>query len=361
MNEYKNRIQSVIAQLPEEADGALVMSQVNRLYLTGYDADTGFLLITRGGCAFVTDFRYIEAANAALDGVCEAVVYSKLGDTLPSLCDKFGAKALLTERERITVAQSAQISEALLPCRAIVSETLDDILMSMRTTKTIAELELVRAAQAITEQSFRHILTCVKEGVSERDLALELEFHMRRSGAQRVAFDLIVAAGPNGSMPHAVPSDYRIKKGDFITFDIGAVVGGYHSDMTRTVSLGEVSEDKLKVYETVRAAQRAGIEYLMSGGTDAFSADKAARDVIEKAGYGKCFGHSTGHAVGLEIHETPSLSPSSKSTLSPGCIVTVEPGIYLAGQFGVRIEDMLYITEDSAIDLTNIERELIVL
>jgi len=359
--QFTDRLSRLVAQLPEEADGALVTSQVCRLYLTGYNADTGFLLVTRGGCAFVTDSRYIEAASNALEGVCQAVCYSKFGQTMRDLCEEFGAKALVIERGSLTLAEADRFAEAFEPVELLRTSHLDDIIGSMRLCKNLHELEQIKAAQLLTEQCLLRLFDKIKEGVSEKELALELEFDMRRNGAERVAFDLIIAAGPNGSMPHAVPSDYKVKPGDFITFDIGSVINGYHSDMTRTVAFGQVSDEQMKVYETVRKAQAASIDYLVGGGLSCFEADKIARDIITEAGYGDCFGHGLGHGVGVEIHEAPRLSYVSKDILSPGCVVTVEPGIYLEGRFGVRIEDMLYITEGSAIDLTNIQRELIVL
>ena len=361
MNVYKQRLDSIVSQLPENAGGALVTSQISRLYLTGLDVDNGFLLVTRQGCALITDFRYIEVARHTLEGVCEAVVYKKLSDTFAELLGRFGASSLLIERERLTIAERQRLAEALEPVELLDSDCLDTVLGSLRISKNTAELGLIRAAQAVTEKAFRRILDFIKEGVSESDLALELEFDMRRRGAQRVAFDLIIAAGANGSKPHAVPGDNRIRQGDFITFDIGAVVGGYHSDMTRTVALGTVTNEQLTVYETVRRAQAAGIEYLMAGGLDCKEADATARSIIEKAGYGDCFGHSLGHGVGMEIHEKPNLSPAATGTIPEGSIVTVEPGIYIEGRFGVRIEDMLYICDGSAIDLTGIEHELIVI
>lgn len=361
MNEYKSRIERLLSQLPEDADGALVTSQVSRLYLTGYDADTGFLIVTRNGCEFITDFRYIEAAAARLEGVCAAEKYVKFDETLKEVCARLGAERLLIERDRLTISEGLRLSAAAKPVVLVESSALDDALNAMRVGKSLTELDKIRRAQDVTERSYRRVLELIREGVTERELALALEFDMRKSGASRVAFDLIVAGGANGSMPHAVPSDYRIQKGDFITFDIGAVVDGYHSDMTRTVAFGDVTREQAEVYDIVLKAQKAGIEYLMAGNDNCFEADKTARDVICAAGYGDCFGHSTGHGVGLEIHEAPSLSPTGKATMSEGCVVTVEPGIYIAGRFGVRIEDMLYITEGSAIDLTGVEKELIVI
>ena len=361
--QYIDRLDRVVAQLPENADGAFVTSQVCRFYLTGYNADTGFLLVTRGGCAFVTDARYIEAASAALEGICPAVCYTrgKFGEVIVGLCGEMGAKSLIIERGSVTLAEVERYEKSFEPVEILRSEHLDNIISSMRLSKTEFEMEQIKAAQRLTERSLRRILGMIKEGVSEREIALELEFDMRRSGAEKVAFDLIVAAGPNGSMPHAVPSDYRIRPGDLITFDIGSTVNGYNSDMTRTVAFGRISDEQLKVYETVRTAQKAAIDYITAGGFSCPEADQIARTIITEAGYGECFGHGLGHGVGVEIHEAPTLSHISKDDMCEGCVVTVEPGIYLEGKFGVRIEDMLYITKDSAIDLTDFETDLIVL
>lgn len=366
MNPYANRLYSVAEQLPDDVDGVLITSQVSRRYLTGLDIDNGYLILTRAGTCFITDSRYIEAAQRALEDVCSAVEYSAaadsgLGKTLTEQMEALSADSLLIDSEYVSVAQAKRLEKYVYPHELICDERLDTILSSMRASKQSGELELIRAAQMITERSFNHILELVREGVTEKELALNLEFDMRRSGADDIAFDLIVAAGPNGSMPHAVPGDYTIKKGDFITFDIGAKVGGYHSDMTRTVVLGSVTDEQRIVYETVKHAQKAGIEYLMNGGRNCAEADRAARGVIEQAGYGKYFGHTTGHGVGLEIHEAPSLSSRSKSDIADKAVVTVEPGIYLPGRFGVRIEDMIYCSDDGCIDLTGITRELIVL
>ena len=360
-SDYKNRIERLAAQLPSDIDGAIITSQVNRHFLTGYDTDTGWLIVTKNGSAYTTDFRYIEAASAALDGVCSVAMFGNFSEVMRGLLDSFNADKLLVERERLFLADAAQLAKAIAPHQTVETPQLDEILNSMRICKNEYELEMCRAAQRITEASLKQLFSCVREGVTERELALELEFIMRRSGAQRVAFDLIVAGGANSSMPHAVPGDYRVQKGDFITFDIGSVVAGYHSDMTRTVALGGVTDEMKKVYDIVLKAQLAGVDYLTSGGTDAYQADKIARDIIAAEGYGECFGHSLGHGVGLEIHELPRLAPTSKATLTTGNIVTVEPGIYLEGRFGVRIEDMLYITENSAINLAEFDKELIIL
>lgn len=361
MNTYATRLCSFIDQLPDDVDGALIISQINRRYLTGLDIDNGYLIATRSGCCLITDSRYIEVAARSLEDVCDTAVYSVLGDTLNEQLDRLDADSLLIEAAGVTLAQAHSLEKSVDPHELIGDDRLDAILCSMRVSKSNEELELVRTAQRVTEQCFTRTLEDLREGMTERDIALALEFDIRRSGADGISFDLIVAGGANSSMPHAVPGDYAIRRGDFITFDIGATVGGYHSDMTRTVALGSVTDEQRMVYETVKRAQSAAIEYLMSGGVSCFDADRAARDVIAQAGYGDNFGHSTGHGVGLEIHEAPSLSARSRGTIPDGAIVTVEPGIYLEGRFGVRIEDMVYCSEKGCIDLTGLTHELIIL
>ncbi len=359
--QYIDRINRLVAQLPADADGALVTSQVCRFYLTAYNADTGWLLVTRSGSGFITDSRYIEAATDALWGICPALCYTDLGEVVRGLCADMNVSSLLVERSTMTLEEYDRFTRSFEPVKLLASSHLDDIISNMRLSKNEFELAQIKAAQRVTETSLRRIFCMLEPGVTEKEIALALEYDMRRRGAEKVAFDLIVAAGPNGSMPHAVPSDYKLQRGDFITFDIGSVVGGYHSDMTRTVSLGRVGPEQMRVYNTVRTAQKASIDYLLGGGRSCVEADRIARDIIAAEGFGKHFGHGLGHGVGAEIHEAPRLSPKSTATLCEGCVVTVEPGIYLEGQFGVRIEDMLYITADSAIDLTDMETDLIVI
>ena len=204
------------------------------------------------------------------------------------------------------------------------------------------------------------MLTFLRPGVTEREAALEIEFYMRRHGAEGVAFDLIVITGAKTSMPHGVPGEEKIQPGDFVTMDTGAVVNGMHSDMTRTVAIGHADDEMRQVYHTVLKAQQNAIAAVHAG-VACKAVDFAARSVIEQAGYGEYFGHSTGHSVGLEIHESPAFSPRSEAIAQENMVITVEPGIYLPGKFGVRIEDMVRVTQNGCEDLTNAKKELIVL
>jgi len=351
-----NPIKHIQKSLPHRT-AALIESPVNRRYLTGFASSYGHLLITQDSAIFLTDSRYIEAAQASITAC--PVEEVKAG-RLRALCKQHGVKKILPEGE-CNLARARQLRE-MLP--GIYFDTrakrLSALLQDLRVCKSPAEIEKITQAQRIAELAFEHVLGKIAPGVTERELALELDYFMLRGGAEALSFDTIVLAGESGSQPHGIPGDRKLQRGDLITFDFGAVVDGYHSDMTRTVALGEPSAQQRKIYETVLTAQLAALESIKPGAT-CKSVDKAARDVIEAAGFGEHFRHGTGHGVGLEVHEAPRLSKLSKDTLKPGMVVTVEPGIYLPGQCGVRIEDMVVVTEMGYENLTKTSKEMIVL
>ncbi|MBR4858746.1 MAG: aminopeptidase P family protein [Clostridia bacterium] len=345
-------------QLSLENGGAyLIVSPENRRWLTGFASSDGYLLVTKTEAVFLVDSRYIEAAQKQI-AVCESVLLTSLSAQLPEYIKNFGITALYTEAQRLSVADFEEIkSISSCPC---VADKADGVIDSLRRIKTEIEKSKILKAQAIAERAFDRILDFIKIGVTEREIALELDFFMLKNGAECVSFETIAVSGKNSSMPHGVPCDKKIEKGDFITLDFGAVVDGYHSDMTRTVAVGEVSSKQAEVYETVLSAQLKSLEALKAG-VPCFDADAAARNIISNAGYGKYFGHGTGHGVGIEIHEAPRLSPKSDAILKAGDIVTVEPGIYLPDEFGVRIEDMAFITENGFENLTKSPKSLIIL
>ncbi len=347
-----------ILSLPPSVDGALIVSETNRRYFTSFSSSAGVLLATKRGSVFLTDSRYIEAAGAAVK-CCEVLELKKLSEQLPELCKRLGCKRLMIEADRLTVSELKSYRKIL---NGVVLTTLgtDKLIDNLRMKKTQNEINSVIKAQRIAEKAFEHILGFIKEGVTEREIALELDFFMLKNGAEAISFETIAISGANTSMPHGVPTDKRVCRGDFITMDYGAVVDGYHSDMTRTVALGEVSDEQVKVYNTVLEAQLKALSVLKAG-VKCSDADAAARDLINSAGYGDYFRHSTGHGVGLEIHEKPNLSPLSKQTLDVGNIVTVEPGIYISGKFGVRIEDLAVITKNSCENLTKSTKNLVIL
>lgn len=340
-------------------DAALIFSEENRLYFTQFPSSDGALVVFSDNALFFTDSRYTEAAAKCIgdDLVLDS---SNLYEKLSGLFEEKGVKKVALENDKITLAQFEELKEKLPSVEFVTTGELSSAVEEIRIVKEESEIEKIKAAQKIAEDAFSHIITFIKEGMTEKEISLELDFYMLSHGAEALSFETIAVAGKNSSMPHGVPGDYKVQKGDFITMDYGAVVDGYHSDMTRTVCLGEPTEKMREVYNTVLEAQKKGLEALHDG-ISGVDADKAAREVIENAGYGKNFGHGLGHGVGVEIHEAPRLSPKAPHTLKSGHVVTVEPGIYLPGEFGVRIEDMAIITDDGCINLTSCPKELIIL
>ena len=345
--------------LKSKNDCVIISSPENRRYFTSFNSSDGFLVITVDEATFFTDSRYIEAAQNQVT-VCKSVLLRRVSETIVPYLKEKNIENIYLETERLTVAELNSLKKAFDFCKVEAKEEVDEIINKARAVKTDYEVDCIKKAQKIAEDAFSHILTFIKEGVTEKEIALELDFFMLKNGAEAVSFETIAVSGKNSSMPHGVPTDKKIENGDFITMDFGAVYNGYHSDMTRTVIVGKPTEKQKEVYETVLKAQKSALEVLKNGVTG-FDADKVARDIIENAGYKENFGHGTGHGVGIEIHESPNLSPYSKATLETGNVVTVEPGIYIPDEFGVRIEDMALITEDGYINLTSCEKELIIL
>lgn len=340
-------------------DAALIMSQENRFYFTGFNSSYGLLLVTADDALLLTDGRYIEAAQNKVSD-CRVELHDLSKSQLKEFFDRYGAKTVAVEGGRITVLDLANFITALPGFELISDGSLDNAINLLRSIKDEQEIEKIVAAQRIAEKGFDHICNFIKEGKTEKEIQLELDFFMLSHGAEALSFETIAVSGANGSMPHGVPTDKPVKKGEFITLDFGAVYEGYHSDMTRTVALGNVSDEQIFVYNTVLQAQLNSIAFIKAGVTGK-AADEAARSVIRNAGYGDCFGHSTGHGVGVEIHEFPNVSYTNEKPLPAGSVVTVEPGIYLPGKFGVRIEDMVRVTADGCENLTDCTKELIIL
>ena len=354
-----NRIEKLMKALPENADAAIITSDVNRRYFTGLGSSAGTLLAFRDAAYFIIDFRYIEVAKATVTGA-EVILQDKLYEQLGELLKKHGARTVAIETGYLTVGELDLYRTKLPECEFSTAATLNDAILEMRSLKDESEIAAIRKAQSITDAAFLEIL--IKPGKTEKEIAAYLEYCMRRLGADGLAFETIAAGGPNSAMPHAVPGDRPLQQGDFFTMDYGAAWGGYCSDMTRTVAIGEPTDEMRKVYETVLAAQLTGIGKAVAG-VSCRAVDAAARDLIYGAGYEGCFGHSLGHSVGIEIHELPGFSPSADPGViaREGMVITVEPGIYLEGRFGVRIEDMVWISPDGTKDLTNSSKELIIL
>lgn len=347
--------------LKEQGNGysALIISPENRKYFTQFGSSDGFLLVSPDRSVFITDGRYIEAAEKQISN-CEVRLLGKAYPQIAEILGEMGCKHLLVESTRMTVATYNSLKGVLKNTSISTDTTLDSLINTLRSVKTDFEAESIQKAQRIAEDAFGHILKFIKIGVSEKEIALQLDFYMLNHGGEALSFETIAVSGKNSSMPHGVPSDKRIEKGDFITMDFGTVINGYHSDMTRTVAVGFATDEMKNVYNTVLKAQQNCLDNIKAG-ISCKDGDRFAREIIKNSGYGQYFTHSTGHGVGVEIHEFPNLSPASQSTLQPGNIVTVEPGIYIPDKFGVRIEDMALITEKGCTNLTKAPKELIIL
>ncbi len=340
-------------------DGAVLTSAANCRYLSGFASSAHTVFVTKEETYFLTDFRYGEAARKHCKD-CRVVTYQRLEKSMEEIIRRHELKNVLFERQTMTLADADRFGKLCqgLGVNAVWDNTLDEAMQSIRSVKNPAEVEKIKAAQALTDGAFEHILPRLQAGKTEREIALEIEFFMRKNGADGVAFDLIVVSGANGSQCHGVPGEKTLKRGDFITMDTGALLDGYHSDMTRTVALGSVSEEQEKVYNTVLQAQLAAIQTVRAG-IHCHVVDRAARDIIDRE-YPRTFGHTTGHSLGVEIHEWPYFGPACEAMTRPGMVMTVEPGIYLEGKFGVRIEDMVLITETGCENLTHSPKELII-
>ena len=353
-----SRIEKLLGKIPVNCDGALVTTFTNRAYLTDLMSSAGVLLLFRDGAYFFTDSRYIEVARKTVKGA-EVIQQDKIMQQVSDICKDRGAKRLMIERE-LTLMQFDMFKQGAPDLEFVDSPELSDAIRELRAVKEPQEIEKICAAQAITDKAFLEILNFIKPGVSEKQIASELEYYMRRLGADGLAFGTIVASGENSSMPHHVPGDRIIKLGDLVTMDFGAKYQGYCSDMTRTIAVGDISEEENKIYHTVLEAHIKSMEAAKAG-CSGKALDKIARDIIDAAGYQGCFGHSLGHSLGLDIHEAPGCSPARDSILPANTIMTIEPGIYIEGKYGVRIENMILITEDGYKNLTGSERELITL
>lgn len=354
-----DRTQRLISQtnLPSQ-QAILVHKTSNIFYLSGYTGE-GLLLLTHDIKAIITDFRYIEQASNQAPGFAVHSISNEVNhiNLAAQLLRDLQIKELLYEDDCLTVKGFHEMQDAM---SGISFSSLDLAPEKLRTIKDQDELSLIGEAFLISTQAFDYILGFIKVGLTEKQIQLALNFKMFELGAQALAFDSIVASGPNGSLPHAIPGLRAVQKGDLITLDFGAKYQGYCADMTRTVAVGEPSEELRHIYATVLQAQTV-CQDALAPGKDCRAIDRQARDIIDSAGYGKYFGHGLGHSLGIDVHENPRLSPTSTAQLEPGIVITVEPGIYVPGLGGVRIENSCVITQTGANSLVNSSRELIVL
>lgn len=345
-----NRLKRLRAALAENnLDAALITGRENVRYFSGFTGTAGYLLITEAGQILATDFRYLEQAAEQAAGFTIANVAEFDLQAAAKDCRAVGFEDL-----SLPYAQYVKFGEKVKSLAP-----MGQLLTDLRSIKDAAEVDCIRRAADIADRAFAHIVKWMKAGMTEREVALELEFFMRRAGASGLSFDTIVASGARGSLPHGTPTDKRLENGDLVVMDFGCVVDGYCSDMTRTVGIGNVSAKQRAVYDTVLRAQTAVLEKIAAGETGA-SLHRIAADIID-ASYPGRFGHALGHGVGLEIHEQPTLSLKNDAPLAAGSVVTVEPGVYLPGVCGVRIEDLLFVDENRVENLTHSPKELQIL
>ena len=362
MNELSNsRLTNFVNLIPENVDAAIIFDSANKRYLTGVNTDdAGTLVVTKNKSYFIIDSRYIEVAERNIDPKINVILQKELYNQIREIFSEQNVKSYALETQKTSVFTCEKLKNILESAQLDLSFDVSEKISELRSIKDAAEIEFIRSAQKITDDAFEYILGKISKGKTEKELALELEFYMRSNGADAVSFDIIFIGGANTSMPHGVPSDYVLKKGDMVTIDFGADFNGYKSDMTRTVAIGSVSDEQKKVYNIVLEAQQKAIDQIKEG-IVCSQIDKIARDVISSYGYDEYFGHALGHSVGLEIHESPNFSPKCNTVLKEGMILSVEPGIYLPGKFGVRIEDLVLVSKNTAINLTKSKKSLIIL
>ena len=344
--------------LLNEVDGLLLTSRYSRHYGAEFDIAEGVAIVTKAGCRYFTDSRYIESAENNIQGfevkmTDKANPYSKL---LNEAIAEFGVTTLGYEESYLTVAELQGFEKELKATLVPMNQKIN----GFRAVKEEWELDRMRKAQEITDKAFAEVLTRIKAGMTEKELQAELIYCLYKNGGEGLSFDPIVVSGSNTSLPHGVAGDRVIREGDFITLDFGVLYGGYCSDMTRTVAVGHVTEEMKQVYETVLAAQEAGIAATKAGVLGR-EIDEAARKVITDAGYGQYFGHGYGHSLGMEVHEPPNCNPSGETAMLENMVSSAEPGIYLPGKFGVRIEDVVIFKEGGCEDITRSPKNLIIL
>lgn len=343
----------------KNGQAAIITEEKNRFYFLDFKSSAGVLVITSENAYFFIDSRYIEKARKTIKNAT-VILMDGIYNQLTELFKKEGINEVLIENQNTTLYEAEVWKKRLNEVDIITENDLSEKILELRQIKSKKEIEFINEAQKITDKAFNYILDFIKLGKTETEIAIELDFFMRKQGSDGIAFDTIVVSGKNSSMPHGVPTDKGVENGDFITMDFGAKYMGYCSDMTRTIALGDITEKQKYVYDTVLKAQKAALDIIKPERV-CFDVDKAARDIIENAGFGDCFGHGLGHSLGLFIHENPACNKRDMTPLKKGMIMTVEPGIYLENEFGVRIEDMVLITDDGYLNFTKSPKNLIVL
>ena len=346
------KIETLRARFPEGVDAFITVDEKTCLYLSGFLFSDGAIFVTKKNTYLFTDSRYIEAAEKETTGF--VISTANRFEEIRKIIAAEGISGIGFEDDLLVVSELNRFQKELPSCTFI---PMGGVVRTMAEYKDEQEMALVRGAQAITDEAFSSVLALLRPDMTETDVAAEIEYQMKKRGASGTSFDTIAVSGTNSARPHGVPRPVTLEKG-FLTMDFGCIYHGYSSDMTRTVVIGKADDEMKKIYNTVLAAQTAALSAVRAGMTGA-ELDKIARDIIYGAGYEGCFGHGLGHGVGIYIHENPRVSPAGKTKLATGHIFTVEPGIYLKGKYGVRIEDMVQMTADGPVDITKSPKELI--
>jgi len=353
----KNRLQKLRQRLAEkEIDAILISQPENRYYLSGFDGSCGYLLITPRNTILATDFRYLEQAKTQAPDYEIFPITNDLADWFPRLIAELDLKRLGFEAGHVTFAMHRKLTDILKPSH-LKLVPVDGLVESLRAIKEPEEIEFITKAAEITDNAFAYIEGIIHVGMSEQDVAWEIEKFLRENGSETIPFDVIVASGPNSALPHAKPSPRAIRSGEPVIIDMGARCEGYGSDLSRTICPGTQDDVFSKVYNAVLGAQLATLAIIKEGMTGE-QADSLARTVIKQAGYSQAFGHGLGHGLGLAPHESPRLGPNSAELLTSGMVFTVEPGIYLTGWGGVRIEDVVLMDKDKPREISKASKEM---
>lgn len=351
------KLEKLRAQLKEDKiDALLVTNPYNRRYLTGFTGTAGVAIVSQEDAVFITDFRYTEQAEKEVEGFRIVQHTKTMIEEVAEQSKRMNVDTLGFEKEDMSYGlyelYNQHVTANLKPVAGLIEK--------LRIVKSAEEIAVLKQAAKIADDAFEHIIQYIRPGITELDVSNELEFFMRKQGATSSSFSIIVASGHRSALPHGVASSKVIESGDFVTLDYGALYNGYISDITRTVAVGEPSDQLKEIYAITLEAQERALREIKAGMTG-IEADRIARDYITEHGYGEAFGHSTGHGIGLEVHEAPGLSFKSETVLEPNMVVTVEPGIYLPQIGGVRIEDDIIITENGNERLTFATKELLIL
>ncbi len=347
----------IAAELKDETHAAFITGDISRRYVTGFSSSAGVVLVTKNKSYFIVDGRYFEKAEQQAKG-CEVILLTDLRKQLYAIIESEGIEVISIESKTVTVSELEDYKKLFNALTVDSSSWLSVTIERMRIIKSEEEILKIEAAQRIAEAAFSKLITSIRVGMTEKQVASVLNFYMMDLGADGISFDTIAASGINSACPHAVPTDKPLQNGEFLTLDFGAVVDGYHSDMTRTVVIGKPDDEMKNIYNAVWGANVDALKAVRADITGKLL-DNVARSTMDAWGYEKYFTHGLGHGVGLEIHEAPNISPKSPFTLREGMIITIEPGAYIPHKYGVRIEDMVVVTPDGCLNLTKTPKTLI--